>query len=160
MVCQIEIGLLFLERAYDLVKDNGRIGIVLPETYFFSANYRFVLEWIKARLKVEVVANVPMEAFQGFCRAKTNFYVFRKYPQASVEGSANVEFRYVIPFLNPKTCGIYKDGKPRFKIDASTGKKSETLIDNELIEAVDQFTCGKKCPSRQPLRGFRPCGCG
>jgi type I restriction enzyme M protein len=25
-----------------------------------------------------VVANVPMEAFQGFCRAKTNFYVFGK----------------------------------------------------------------------------------
>lgn len=144
----LEIGLLFLERAYDLVKDNGRIGIVLPETYFFSSNYSFVLDWIKARLKVEVVANVPMEAFQGFCRAKTNFYVFRKYPKAQVPDNAKIKFRYTVPFLNPKTCGIYKDGKPRYKIDASTGEKSATEIDNELIEAVDQFTLGRKCSSR------------
>lgn len=137
----LEIGLLFLERAYDLVKDNGRIGIVLPETYFFSTNYRFVLEWIRARLKVEVVANVPMEAFQGFCRAKTNFYVFRKYHRT---GGIDVELRYSIPFLNPKTCGIYKDGKARFKIDAVTGEKSKTDIDNELIEAADQFTQSRR----------------
>lgn len=143
----LEIGLLFLERAYELVKDNGRIGIVLPETYFFSTNYRFVLEWIKTRLRVETVANIPMEAFQGFCRAKTNFYVFRKYPKGEVP-EESVELLYSIPFLNPKTCGIYKDGKARFKIDAETGEKSKTDIDNELVEAVDQFVHKKSCPSR------------
>ena len=144
----LEIGLLFLERAYNLVKDNGRIGIVLPETYFFSANYRFVLDWIKARLKIEVVANIPMEAFQGFCRAKTNFYVFRKYPKAEARGNGNIEFRYDIPFLNPKTCGIYKDGKPRFKIDPVTGEKSTTEVDNELIMVVDQFVTRKNCSAQ------------
>ena len=74
----LEIGLLFLQRAYQWLKVGGRVGIVLPETYFFSSNYDFLLNWIKPRLKPVVVANVPMEAFQGFCRAKTNFYVFEK----------------------------------------------------------------------------------
>lgn len=74
----LEIGLLFLQRAYQLLKKGGRVGIVLPETYFFSPNYRFVTDWIKPRLRPVVVANIPMEAFQGFCRAKTNFYVFEK----------------------------------------------------------------------------------
>ena len=54
------------------------MGIVLPETYFFSSNYSFLLEWIRPRLQPLVVANIPMEAWQGFCRAKTNFYVFKK----------------------------------------------------------------------------------
>jgi type I restriction enzyme M protein len=76
--CDLEIGLLFLQRAYQLLKKGGRVGIVLPETYFFSPNYRFVVEWIKPRLRPLIVANIPMEAFQGFCRAKTNFYVFEK----------------------------------------------------------------------------------
>lgn len=75
---ELEIGLLFLERAFQLLKPGGRLGIVLPETYFFSSNYSFVLDWLKPRFKPVVVANVPMEAFQGFCRAKTNFYVFQK----------------------------------------------------------------------------------
>lgn len=75
---ELEIGLLFLERAYQLLKTGGRLGIVLPETYFFSSNYAFVQDWLDGRFKPLVVANVPMEAFQGFCRAKTNFYVMEK----------------------------------------------------------------------------------
>lgn len=74
----LEIGLLFLERCHRWLKKNGRLGIVLPETYFFSTNYLFLFEWMKPRFRPIIVANVPMEAFQGFCRAKTNFYVFQK----------------------------------------------------------------------------------
>lgn len=74
----LEIGLLFLERCHRWLKKGGRLGIVLPETYFFSTNYLFLFEWMKSRFRPIVVANVPMEAFQGFCRAKTNFYVFEK----------------------------------------------------------------------------------
>ncbi len=74
----LEIGLLFLQRAHRLLKTGGRVGIILPETYFFSSQYRFLFDWLKGRLRPKVVANVPMEAFQKFCRAKTNFYVFEK----------------------------------------------------------------------------------
>ena len=74
----LEIGLMFLQRSYDLLRVEGKVGIVLPETYFFSANYRWLFEWLKPRFRPVVVANVPMDAFQGFCRAKTNFYVFEK----------------------------------------------------------------------------------
>lgn len=143
---ELEIGLIFLERAYNLVKDGGKIGIVLPETYFFSTNYQFVLDWIKSRLKLESVANVPMEAFQGFCRAKTNFYVFRKYPQADA-GKFEVKFTYPVAFLNPKTCGIYKNGATRFKIDPLTGERTDQ-VDNELLDAVGKFLLKKKCECR------------
>src|SRR5208337_888200 len=74
----LEIGLLFLQRAHQWLKLGGRVGIVLPETYFFSSNYDFLFRWIKPRFEPIVVANVPMDAFQGFCRAKTNFCVFKK----------------------------------------------------------------------------------
>lgn len=54
---------------------------MLPETYFFSSNYTFLFNWMKSRFRPLVVTNIPMEAFQGFCRAKTNFYVFEKIRQ-------------------------------------------------------------------------------
>jgi len=75
---ELEIGLIFLQRSHQLLRKGGRVGIVLPETYFFSSSYSFLLDWIRPRLRPIVVANIPMEAFQGFCRAKTNFYVFEK----------------------------------------------------------------------------------
>ncbi|MFG3354525.1 N-6 DNA methylase [Streptomyces sanyensis] len=74
----LEIGLVFLERSYRLLMKGGRLGIILPETYFFSPTYKWLPGWLSERFTLRGVLNIPMEAFQGFCRAKTNFYVFEK----------------------------------------------------------------------------------
>lgn len=74
----LEIGLVFVERAWRLLAPGGRLGIVLPETYFFSASYGWLKDWLETRFIIRGMLNIPMEAFQGFCRAKTNFYVFEK----------------------------------------------------------------------------------
>lgn len=52
-----------------------------------------------------------------------------------------------VTFLNPRTCGIYKNGGTRFKTDPATGRRSQE-VDNELIEYVDAFLSGKKSPGQ------------
>jgi len=133
----LEIGLIFLHRCWDWLKPGGRLGIVLPETYFFSPNYQFIYDWMKGKLEPEVVANIPMEAFQGFCRAKTNFYVFRKMSRGR-----RMAPNRVVSFLNPRTCGIYKSGGGRFKTDPDTGRRTDE-VDNELLEAVEAYVGGQ-----------------
>ncbi len=44
-------------------------------------------------------------------------------------------------FLNPRTCGIYKNGGTRFKTDPNTGKRTDQ-VDNELIEDVTALLAG------------------
>ncbi|MDP8217728.1 MAG: N-6 DNA methylase [Candidatus Theseobacter exili] len=73
-----ELGILFLERCHELLAVEGRLGIILPETYMFSPSYKWLRQWIKERFAIKGILNIPMEAFQGFCRAKTNFYIFEK----------------------------------------------------------------------------------
>jgi type I restriction enzyme M protein len=51
-----------------------------------------------------------------------------------------------VTFLNPATCGIYKNGGVRFKTDPATGQRT-TDPDNELFEAVDAFLDEKTHPS-------------
>jgi hypothetical protein len=75
---ELEIGLVFLEHAYRLLRVGGRVGIVLPETYFFSFSYRWLPDWLEGRLELRGMVNIAMEAFEEFCRAKTNFYIFEK----------------------------------------------------------------------------------
>ena len=75
---QTEIGIVFVERSWRLLHEGGRLGIVLPETYFFSKSYAWFRSWLDERFDLKGVLNIPMEAFQGFCRAKTNFSVFVK----------------------------------------------------------------------------------
>lgn len=74
----LEVGLVYLELAHRLLQTGGRVGIVLPETYFFSFQYRWLPDWLKERFEMRMMLNIPMEAFEEFCRAKTNFYVFEK----------------------------------------------------------------------------------
>lgn len=73
-----ELGILFLERCFELLTVGGRLGIILPETYMFSPSYAWLRQWIKERFIFRAILNIPMEAFQGFCRAKTNFYILEK----------------------------------------------------------------------------------
>lgn len=74
----LEIGLIYLELAHRLLQTGGRVGIILPETYFFSYKYRWLPEWLEGRLELRGMLNIAMEAFEEFCRAKTNFYIFEK----------------------------------------------------------------------------------
>jgi len=129
----IEIGLLFLNRAVQLLAPGGRLGIVLPETYFFSSSYRFVRAWIERNLRPRFVANVPMEAFQGFCRAKTNLYVFEK--------STSRDPEHVV-FMDPRTCGLDKDGKTLRRMDEASGARTED-VDDELNDQVDALLRGE-----------------
>lgn len=50
-----------------------------------------------------------------------------------------------VTFLNPHTCGIYKNGGPRYKIDPKTGKRT-TEIDNELLDQVEAYLNGVEHP--------------
>lgn len=56
-----------------------------------------------------------------------------------------------IVLLNPRTCGIYKNGGTRYKTDAKTGRRTN-LVDNELIDAVNAYLSGKKSPGEARIR--------
>lgn len=48
-----------------------------------------------------------------------------------------------VVYLNSRTCGVYKNGGPRFKTDPKTGCRTEE-IDDELNELVDAYLAGKR----------------
>lgn len=77
-----ELGLIFLERCLRLLCEGGRLAIVLPDTYLFSDSYGWLVEWLTSQFTVTHSINVPIEAFEPHCRAKTSILVLRKSPPA------------------------------------------------------------------------------
>lgn len=138
-----ELGIVFVERAYRLLHAGGRLGIVLPETYFFSSSYSWFREWVDERFILKGVLNIPMEAFQGFCRAKTNFYMFVK---KGSDGDLNLAT--LPPWVdgdrtwvsNAPTIGINKDGHELFVIDSQTHQRTNQINDVAIkdVEALLQ----------------------
>src|SRR4051812_29208014 len=52
-----------------------------------------------------------------------------------------------VTFLNPRTCGIYKNGGPRFKVDPVTGQRTAE-VDDQLKEFVDAYLQGTSTPGQ------------
>jgi type I restriction enzyme M protein len=50
-----------------------------------------------------------------------------------------------VVFLDPRTCGIYKDGGTRYKTDPATGLRTDQ-VDNELLEHVTAYLNGGQPP--------------
>lgn len=143
---EIEVGLVFLERCYRLLVDNGRLGIILPETYWFSSTYAWLKEWLEERFTLRGMFNVPMEAFQSFCRAKTNFYVLEKIPN---EDGDTQQMAAVVPrpswfvdgnvvVSSAERCGINKDG-----IDQAIVHPGQIAIDDLLHDDISAICDGK-----------------
>ena len=136
-----ELGIAFVERCHKLLIKGGKLGIVLPETYFFSDSYIWLQKWIHEHFYLRAIINIPMEAFQGFCRAKTNLYILEKrgMTQSSLSWVKDGE----VLVLNSKTCGINKDGNELYKVDAVTGERDYSKLDDQLSEDCEAIIKGK-----------------
>ena len=56
--------ILFLERCIQLLKPGGRIGIVLPESIFGSPSHGYIMQWLRSRLRIRAVINMPEPLFK------------------------------------------------------------------------------------------------
>ncbi|MFZ5528726.1 MAG: N-6 DNA methylase [Pseudomonadota bacterium] len=135
----LEIGLVYLELAYRLLQPGGRVGIVLPETYFFSHSYRWLKDWLEGRFVLRGMLNIPMEAFEEFCRAKTNFYILQKVRDDSdptdIQDPSWFSDDEVL-VSTASTCGLTKGGRTLPLIDPSNGQRIQ-VKDPETGENVD-----------------------
>jgi type I restriction enzyme M protein len=73
---------LFMERCLRLLKDGGRMGIVLPEGVLNSSNLQKVRDFFEARAKILLIASLPQEIFiSSGATVKTSLVFLKKFTQ-------------------------------------------------------------------------------
>lgn len=60
---------LFIERCLQLLKDGGRMGIILPETFFHAPKAEYVVEFIKQH-NITTIVDLPHNTFRPHNNAK------------------------------------------------------------------------------------------
>ena len=136
-----EIGIVFLERSINLLEDGGRLAIVLPDTYLFSRKYQWLVSWLCANFSITHSINVPIEAFEPYCRAKTSILVLRKEKPPK-----NQEIIGVLA----ESYGEDKHGHPLYRLD-SQGRQTDVLED-EMAEAALMLASNKSHESKLQFR--------
>jgi len=120
-----EIGIVFLERCTNLLEERGRLAIVLPDTYLFSPSYQWLVSWLCTNFTITHSINVPIEAFEPHCRAKTSILVLRK--ERPKKG-------HKITGILAESYGEDKHGHTLYKLD-SEGRQTD-FPDDEMTESA------------------------
>jgi len=72
------IQILFIERSLKLLKDGGRMGIVLPETFFHAPKSRYVLHYMLRNNNVMWMLDLPHNTFRPHNNAKCVVIILEK----------------------------------------------------------------------------------
>lgn len=76
---------LFIERWYQLLKPNGRLGVVLPENVFDTTENKYIRLFIYKYFKIKAVVSLPQLTFEPFTSTKTSLLFAQKKTKQEIE---------------------------------------------------------------------------
>ncbi len=146
---------LFIERYYQLLKPNGRLGIVLPESVFDTTENKYIRLFIYKYFKVKAVVSLPQITFEPFTSTKTSLLFAQKKTKAEIEEWNTLWTKYTNEWNSIKTRAenlvkIYCEGKDRTKfpsiksISLEDEKKILIKILKNYIESEDKKLSSKE----------------
>lgn len=76
---------LFLERYYQLLKEGGRLGVVLPESVFDTTENKYMRLFLFKYFNVKAIVSLPQVTFEPYTSTKTSLLFAQKKTKKQVE---------------------------------------------------------------------------
>jgi type I restriction enzyme M protein len=76
---------LFIERFYQLLKEGGRLGVVLPESVFDTTENKYIRLFLFKFFNIKAVVSLPQVTFEPHTSTKTSLLFAQKKTKAEVE---------------------------------------------------------------------------
>ena len=137
---------LFIERWYQLLRENGRCAAVLPESVFDTTENKYIRLFIYKYFKVKAVVSLPQVTFEPYTSTKTSILFMQKKTKAEVNlwnktwAEASKEYN-LLKTRAENLIAVYKDNKPKGKFpsikDLTDKQELEILyklLKNHLVE--------------------------
>ncbi|WP_409969197.1 N-6 DNA methylase [Bengtsoniella intestinalis] len=75
---------LFIERWYQLLRENGRFAAVLPESVFDTTENKYIRLFLFKYFKIKAVVSLPQVTFEPYTSTKTSILFAQKKTKAEV----------------------------------------------------------------------------
>ncbi len=141
---------LFIERCLQLLKQGGRMAIVLPDGVFGNPRDKYIWHFILENAKVLAIVSLPHETFLPSTHTKTSVLFLQK--------TKKKEKDYNIFMAIANRIGHDKNGKIIFKIDTKGNyifdDKGNKIVDDDLPSIVSKYKEFKKNTLKASHLGF------
>lgn len=139
LVNKIERHILFIERALELVRPGGRLGIVLPQGVFNNTNMQYVREWLFDKARILAVVGLHVNTFKPHTGTKTSVLFLQKWGGEAGNPLADYPIFMAVSQLSGKD----NSGQYVYKKD-SLGKHvydfhHHRVLDHDLDEIVSSY---------------------
>ena len=105
--------ILFIERCLQLLKDGGKMAIVLPDGIYGNNQLGYIRQWLLKRARIVAIIDVPVETFMPNTPTKTTILVLQKLPQTKIPKD------YPVFMAIAETCGHDRRGNLKEEDDIS-----------------------------------------
>ncbi len=96
--------ILFIERCIQLLKNKGKMAVVLPDGIFGNNQLGYIRRWLLNKGRVIAIIDVPVETFMPNTPTKTTILVFQKLQEKDIPKD------YPIFMAVAETCGHDRRG--------------------------------------------------
>lgn len=96
--------ILFIERCYQLLKNGGRMAVVLPDGIFGNNQLGYIRRFIMERFRLVAVIDIPIETFMPNTGTKTSILVVQKMKPKDIPED------YPVFMCVAETCGHDRRG--------------------------------------------------
>lgn len=126
------IQILFIERCIKLLKNGGRMGIILPETFFHAPSLRYILRYMLQDNNVMWVIDLPHNTFRPHNNAKCLAIIIQK-------GRPQQDF---INMAVAEQIGHDHQGKEMYRWDYQTNKVDRSALWDDIPNILDEAKAG------------------
>ncbi|WP_084787591.1 restriction endonuclease subunit M [Anaerobacillus alkalidiazotrophicus] len=126
---------LFIERWYQLLKEKGRLGVVLPESIFDTAENKYIRLFIFKYFNVRAVVSLPTLTFEDYTSTKTSLLFASKKSKSQLEEWNKLWNKYSNEWSLLKTRvenyrKVFIEGEKKDKYPSIKDHSEETIITN------------------------------
>jgi type I restriction enzyme M protein len=153
---KIDLGVVFLENAYRILKENGRLGIVLSNSIASIDAHKTARKWLMEKMRIVAIFDLPANVF---AETGVNTSILVAYKPNEKELTKLKEQNYQIFFreiykvgYEVKTSKRVKYFSPTYKVDYDTfaieiDQNGRVMLDEEFTDTVTKFK--KWCVSQE-----------
>ena len=138
---------LFIERWYQLLKPEGRLGVVLPESVFDTMENEYIRLFLYKYFEIKAIVSLPDIAFQPYTPTKTSLLFAQKKSPEEVMRYEELWGKYekLYDLLRREIYGVLDriDGISVTEIEG-IGRKRNERLKNAGISTIRQFVSTPK----------------
>lgn len=132
---------LFIERYYQLLREKGRLAVILPESVFDTTENKYIRLFIYKYFNVKAVVSLPQITFAPYTNTKTSILFAQKKTKEEIKQWNSIWEKYSKEYLSLKTrvenlVDVYKGIKNKEKLPSikDLSKAEERKILERLLK--------------------------